>query len=116
MKPSTVFLGEMTSREVQAFLGEHDTVLVPTGSTEQHGPHGPLATDVLVPQEVSRRIAPRVGGIVAPPLMLQTWTMATPRITGIRERGGSPVESDRGDSALAVLEVARDRWQPKGKS
>jgi len=68
MKPSTVFLGEMTSREVQAFLGEHDTVLVPTGSTEQHGPHGPLATDVLVPQEVSRRIAPRVGAVVAPPI------------------------------------------------
>ena len=36
----------------------------------------------------------RFGGIVAPPLMLQTWTMATPTITGIAERGGSPVESD----------------------
>lgn len=34
----------------------------------------------------------RFGGIVAPPLMLQTWTMATPKITGIAERGGSPVE------------------------
>ena len=37
----------------------------------------------------------RFGGIVAPPLMLQTWTMATPRITGIAERGGSPVETAR---------------------
>ncbi len=36
----------------------------------------------------------RHGEIVAPPLMLQTWTMATPTITGIRERGGSPVEAD----------------------
>ncbi len=34
----------------------------------------------------------RFGEIVAPPLMLQTWTMATPRITGMAERGGSPVE------------------------
>ncbi len=34
----------------------------------------------------------RFGGIVAPPLMLQTWTMATPKISGIAERGGSPVE------------------------
>src|SRR5262249_34095741 len=34
-------------------------------------------------------------GIVAPPLMLQTWTMATPKITGIAERGGSPVEGGR---------------------
>jgi acyl dehydratase len=34
----------------------------------------------------------RFGEIVAPPLMLQTWTMATPRISGIAERGGAPVE------------------------
>ncbi len=68
MKPSTVFLGEMTNPEVEAFLREHQTVIVPTGSTEQHGPHGPLLTDVLVPQEVARRAAPRVGAVVAPPI------------------------------------------------
>jgi creatinine amidohydrolase len=67
MKPPTVFLGEMTSPEVEAFLtAGHDTVIVPTGSTEQHGPHGPLLTDVLVPNEVARRVAPRVGAAVAP--------------------------------------------------
>ena len=47
----------------------------------------------------------RFGGIVAPPLMLQTWTMATPTITGIAERGGSPVETD-GTSPLSVLDDA----------
>lgn len=47
----------------------------------------------------------RHGRIVAPPLMLQTWTMATPRITGIRERGGSPVEVDD-ESAMSVLDEA----------
>ena len=66
MKPPTVFLGEMTNPEVEAFLRDHQTVIVPTGSTEQHGPHGPLLTDVLVPQEVARRIASRVGAAVAP--------------------------------------------------
>jgi acyl dehydratase len=45
----------------------------------------------------------RFGGIVAPPLMLQTWTMATPMITGIRERGGSPVEGRRA-AALSLLD------------
>jgi creatinine amidohydrolase len=66
MKPPTVFLGEMTSPEVEAFLREHDTVIVPTGSTEQHGPHGPLLTDALIPTEVARRVAPAVGAVVAP--------------------------------------------------
>src|SRR5256886_13141401 len=68
MKPSTVFLGEMTNREVEAFLESHHTVIVPTGATEQHGPHGPLSTDVLIPQDVARRVAPRIGALVAPPI------------------------------------------------
>jgi creatinine amidohydrolase len=66
MKPPTVFLGEMTNPEVEAFVRDHDTVLVPVGSTEQHGPHGPLLTDVFVPVEVARRVAPRAGAAVAP--------------------------------------------------
>jgi len=49
--------------------------------------------------------AARFGELVAPPLMLQTWTMATPQITGIGERGGSPVESE-GPSPLSVLDEA----------
>ena len=66
MKPPTVFLGEMTNPEVDAFLKDHDTVIVPTGSTEQHGPHGPLLTDAIVPTEVGRRVAERIGALVGP--------------------------------------------------
>jgi hypothetical protein len=61
--------------------------------------HNPVYTD---PELAA---ASRFGGIVAPPLMLQTWTMATPIITGIAERGGSPVElEDAGP--LAVFDEA----------
>lgn len=49
--------------------------------------------------------ASRFGGIVAPPLMLQTWSMQTPVITGIRERGGSPVEGE-GAEVLRLLDAA----------
>lgn len=45
----------------------------------------------------------RFGEIVAPPLMLQTWTMPTPVITGIAERGGQPTEST-GESIMTVFE------------
>ncbi len=47
----------------------------------------------------------RFGGTVAPPLMLQTWTMATPVITGIAGRGGSPVPAE-GPGPLAVFDEA----------
>jgi acyl dehydratase len=49
--------------------------------------------------------ASRFGGIIAPPLMLQTWTMPTPQLEGIRERGGAPQESD-GTGPLAALDRA----------
>jgi uncharacterized protein len=44
----------------------------------------------------------RFGGIVAPPAMLQTWTMARPRIEGIAARGGAAGEIDA-DSPLGLL-------------
>jgi hypothetical protein len=47
----------------------------------------------------------RFGRVVAPPLMLQTWTMPTPTITGIAERGVSPVEIT-GGSPLSVYDDA----------
>src|SRR5499425_2319372 len=51
-----------------------------------------------------RAAASRFGQIVAPPMMLQTWTMATPKISGIAERGGSPVEG--GKNPLTPLDEA----------
>jgi acyl dehydratase len=44
----------------------------------------------------------RFGGLVAPPAMLQTWTMARPIVAGIAERGGAPTEVDA-ESALSAL-------------
>ncbi|MCP3983576.1 MAG: MaoC family dehydratase [bacterium] len=47
----------------------------------------------------------RFGGIVAPPAMLQAWTMPSPKIEGIAERGGAPRES-RGENPISILDEA----------
>ncbi len=47
----------------------------------------------------------RFGGIVAPPAMLQAWTMPRPRIEGIAERGGAPGEM-RFDNPIIALDEA----------
>ncbi len=47
----------------------------------------------------------RFGGVVAPPAMLQAWTMPRPRIEGIAERGGAPDEIV-GDNVVTVLDEA----------
>ena len=49
-----------------------------------------------------RAATSRFGGLVAPPAMLQTWTMARPRIEGIAERGGSAGEIDP-DNPISIL-------------
>lgn len=69
MKLKSVFLAELTNRELEHFLSEHHTVYIPVGATEQHGPHSPVSTDVLIPQEIARRVAERQGdALVAPAL------------------------------------------------
>jgi acyl dehydratase len=47
----------------------------------------------------------RHGGIVAPPAMLQAWTMPRPKLEGIAERGGAPGEISA-DNPIPVLDEA----------
>src|SRR5260370_40296791 len=68
MPKKSVFMSELTMPQVDEYLGGSDLVLVPTGSTEQHGPHSPLSTDVIIPTEGCRRVAHRVHALVAPPV------------------------------------------------
>lgn len=66
-EPSGGDLGALTWPELS---GARDRVLVvPLGSTEQHGPHLPLATDTEVAVALARRLAAaRADVVVAPPL------------------------------------------------
>lgn len=69
MNLKSVFLAEITNRELELFLEHHHTVFIPVGATEQHGPHSPVSTDVLIPQEIARRVAEKLkNALVAPAL------------------------------------------------
>lgn len=60
--------GEMNSQEVTRRQKEVERVIVPCGSTEQHGPHLPTTTDTLCVLEVAKRVAKECKALVAPPL------------------------------------------------
>ena len=63
----SVRLADMTWMEFADRLRTNaPVILVPIGSTEQHGPHLPLSTDVILPEAVATRVAERIGAIVAP--------------------------------------------------
>jgi len=60
-------MGDMTWMEFEARVrDENAIVLLPIGATEQHGPHLPLSTDVILPEAVSMRVAEALGAIVMP--------------------------------------------------
>jgi creatinine amidohydrolase len=60
---------EMTNLEVREYLeGGGTTVIVPVGSTEDHGDHGPLWTDVYIPLEIAKRASPELDALVGAPI------------------------------------------------
>lgn len=56
----------MTWPEAETWIARDPRILVPIGSTEQHGPTGLLGTDALVAEAVALRAGERGGVMVAP--------------------------------------------------
>jgi creatinine amidohydrolase/Fe(II)-dependent formamide hydrolase-like protein len=54
-------IGALTFDEVAGRLGETSILCLPLGAIEQHGPHLPLDTDVVVAEGLARRIVERWG-------------------------------------------------------
>lgn len=66
---SAVRLADMTWMEFAARIaGDNPIILIPIGATEQHGPHLPLGSDVVMPETIALMVAERIGAIVAPPV------------------------------------------------
>ncbi len=58
----------MTWYEVSAYLEHSRGIMIPVGSTEQHGPIGLIGTDALVAQQIAIRASRQCGALVAPTL------------------------------------------------
>jgi len=73
-------LGEATWNEVDTatkLMADDDgtlspIILIPVGSTEQHGPHLPLNTDTLVAEEIAGRALHRTSGLMLGPTISVT--------------------------------------------
>lgn len=61
----SVFMQEMTWQDFNA-RKDGSIVILPVGSTEQHGPMLPLSVDAIISTGLAEMIAGRVNGIVAP--------------------------------------------------
>lgn len=61
-------VGHLTKDEFAEAMRQGRWCLLPFGAIEQHGPHLPLAADLIEAEHVCAAVAERVGGLVAPGL------------------------------------------------
>ena len=55
-----------TWQEVDVYLQDSKTIILPIGSTEQHGPNGLIGTDALCPESLAIALGENTGALVAP--------------------------------------------------
>ena len=59
-----------TWQEVEAYLQKSRGIVIPVGSTEQHGPNGFIGTDALCPEILARGLSQEDDVMVAPTLSI----------------------------------------------
>jgi creatinine amidohydrolase len=61
---------EMSWPDIKEYLTHSDMVIIPMGSTEQHGPHLPEGTDNYIALETAKEISAKTGVLIAPDLLV----------------------------------------------
>jgi creatinine amidohydrolase len=61
-----MLLQHQTWQEVEAYLARSNGIILPIGSTEQHGPNGLIGTDAICAEFVARGVGEAAGAMVGP--------------------------------------------------
>jgi creatinine amidohydrolase/Fe(II)-dependent formamide hydrolase-like protein len=67
-KPDKIYLQTMTKKDMEERLAKNDILIVPVGSTENHGAAGPIGEDTFIVTRMAEEIAKVTGCTVAHPL------------------------------------------------
>lgn len=61
-----MLLHHLTWAEVDAYLARSTGIIIPIGSTEQHGPNGLIGTDALCAEDIALGVGERAEALVGP--------------------------------------------------
>ena len=61
-----MLLALSTWKEIEDYLESSKGIIIPIGSTEQHGPMGMIGTDAICPEKIATEISEQYGVLVAP--------------------------------------------------
>src|SRR5512133_3751236 len=102
--PSARSVADLTFPEVSGRLRESSVLCLPIGAIEQHGAHLPLNTDVIVAEELTRRIIARWGD------EFDLWQLPTVSVSLSREHDWAPGTLSLGIQTFVALmrDMARD--------
>lgn len=96
-------LGDATWSDVDDAIAGHSLdgtpapiLLIPVGSTEQHGPHLPISTDTLIAEEIAERAIHLTDGLMIGPTL---------SISASGEHAGFPGTLSIGNSAMSTVIV-----------
>lgn len=67
-KPSGLYFQNMTMKEIQERLKKCDLIIIPVGSTENHGPHACTGEDTFLVTRMAELVAQRTGCTIAQPI------------------------------------------------
>ena len=65
-----MILVRSTWKEVEAYLARSRGIVIPIGSTEQHGPIGLIGTDALTAEAIACGLGERADALVGPTIAL----------------------------------------------
>lgn len=65
-----MILARSTWKQIEAYLAHSRGVVIPLGSTEQHGPIGLIGTDAYTAEAVAHGLAAHAGALVGPTIAL----------------------------------------------
>jgi creatinine amidohydrolase len=61
-----MLLQHQTWQEVEAYLGRSNAIILPIGSTEQHGPNGLIGTDAICAEVIAKSVGEAAEAMVGP--------------------------------------------------
>ena len=61
-----MLLRHQTWQDVEKYLGHSPGIILPIGSTEQHGPNGLIGTDAICPEFIGKKVGEEMDILVGP--------------------------------------------------
>ncbi|RPF27062.1 creatininase [Georgenia muralis] len=100
MTTETVYMEDLDAFTYRERIAAGAPVLIPVGSIEQHGPHMPLNTDVLLSRAMAGAVAGKTGSLVAPAMVFGYKSQQ-------RSGGGNHLTGTTSLDAATVVSVAK---------